>query len=174
MDFYKRLGIVCRAIPKGKVITYGQAALLCGFPKNATLRLQGFLFSVQELLPKSRQNRESTSSYSRCRFIGWLKKLAALPWGADRRSQCAHWLRNDAARNRMTRRCVLLPTFPAVGKSGPPEARSLCRRVYWKKVTVGDKRGTNCPTSALRTSLLPSTHQIFTNSSYFSGFVKIS
>lgn len=23
------------AIPKGKVITYGQAALLCGFPKNA-------------------------------------------------------------------------------------------------------------------------------------------
>ena len=35
MDFYKRLGIVCRAIPKGKVITYGQAALLCGFPKNA-------------------------------------------------------------------------------------------------------------------------------------------
>ena len=35
MDFYKRLGIVCRAIPKGKVLTYGQAALLCGFPKNA-------------------------------------------------------------------------------------------------------------------------------------------
>ena len=35
MDFYKRLGIVCRAIPEGKVITYGQAALLCGFPKNA-------------------------------------------------------------------------------------------------------------------------------------------
>ena len=35
MDFYKRLGIVCRAVPEGKVITYGQAALLCGFPKNA-------------------------------------------------------------------------------------------------------------------------------------------
>ena len=51
------------------------------FPKNATLRLQDFLFSVQELLPKSRQNRESAFSYSRCRFIGWLKKLAALPWG---------------------------------------------------------------------------------------------
>ena len=40
-------------------------------------------------------------------------------------------------------------------KSGPPETRSLCRRAYWKKVTVGDKRRTNCPTSALRTSLLP-------------------
>ena len=35
MDFYKRLGIVCRAVPEGKVITYGQAALLCGFPKNS-------------------------------------------------------------------------------------------------------------------------------------------
>ena len=35
MDFYKRLEIVCRAVPEGKVITYGQAALLCGFPKNA-------------------------------------------------------------------------------------------------------------------------------------------
>ena len=35
MDFYKRLGIVCRSVPEGKVITYGQAALLCGFPKNA-------------------------------------------------------------------------------------------------------------------------------------------
>ena len=28
MDFYKRLGIVCRAVPEGKVITYGQAALV--------------------------------------------------------------------------------------------------------------------------------------------------
>ena len=35
MDFYKRLGIVCNGVPKGKVITYGQAAHLCGFPKNA-------------------------------------------------------------------------------------------------------------------------------------------
>ena len=74
---------------------------------------------MQELLPKSRQNRESPFSYSRCRFIGWLKKLAALPWGTDCHSQCAHWLGNDATRNRMTRRCVLLSTFPAVGKSGP-------------------------------------------------------
>ena len=27
--------IVCREVPEGKVITYGQAALLCGYPKNA-------------------------------------------------------------------------------------------------------------------------------------------
>ena len=55
-------------------------------------------------------------------------------------------------------RRVLLSTFPAGGKSGPPETRSLCRRAYRKKVTVGDKRRTNCPASALRTSLLPPPH----------------
>ena len=34
-DFYKRATIVCRAIPYGKAVTYGQIALLCGRPKNA-------------------------------------------------------------------------------------------------------------------------------------------
>lgn len=35
MDFYRRLGIVLNAVPQGRVITYGQAALLCQKPKNA-------------------------------------------------------------------------------------------------------------------------------------------
>lgn len=35
MDFYKRAGIVCRSIPRGKVASYGQIALLCGKPQNA-------------------------------------------------------------------------------------------------------------------------------------------
>lgn len=34
-DFYKRMSYVCERIPYGKVATYGQIALLCGFPKNA-------------------------------------------------------------------------------------------------------------------------------------------
>lgn len=34
-DFYKRIGIVCREIPAGKVATYGQIALLCGKPRNS-------------------------------------------------------------------------------------------------------------------------------------------
>lgn len=34
-DFYRRIGIVCRHIPEGKVATYGQIALLCGKPKNS-------------------------------------------------------------------------------------------------------------------------------------------
>ncbi len=35
MDFYERVALVCKQIPYGKVATYGQVALLCGFPKNA-------------------------------------------------------------------------------------------------------------------------------------------
>lgn len=35
MDFYRRIGIVCREVPPGKVVTYGQIALLCGKPKNS-------------------------------------------------------------------------------------------------------------------------------------------
>lgn len=35
MDFYQRVAVVCREIPHGKVVTYGQIALLCGKPRNA-------------------------------------------------------------------------------------------------------------------------------------------
>ena len=35
MDFYKRMGLVCRRIPEGRVATYGQIALLCGRPNHA-------------------------------------------------------------------------------------------------------------------------------------------
>lgn len=35
MDFYKRVGVVCRRIPYGAVASYGQIALLCGKPKNS-------------------------------------------------------------------------------------------------------------------------------------------
>lgn len=35
MDFYVRMSLVCSKIPAGRVATYGQIAMLCGFPKNA-------------------------------------------------------------------------------------------------------------------------------------------
>lgn len=35
MDFYRKIAIVCKNIPKGKVATYGQIALLCGAPRHA-------------------------------------------------------------------------------------------------------------------------------------------
>lgn len=35
MDFYQKMGIVCKQIPYGTVATYGQIALLCGKPKNS-------------------------------------------------------------------------------------------------------------------------------------------
>lgn len=35
MNFYQRMYIVCSRIPRGKVATYGQIALLCGSPNNS-------------------------------------------------------------------------------------------------------------------------------------------
>ena len=35
MDIYKRMEIVCRSIPFGRVASYGQVAYLCGVPRNA-------------------------------------------------------------------------------------------------------------------------------------------
>lgn len=35
MDFYKRADLVMKKVPEGKVISYGQIALLCGAPGNA-------------------------------------------------------------------------------------------------------------------------------------------
>lgn len=35
MDFYKRLALVCEKIPRGRVASYGQLALLCGKPQNS-------------------------------------------------------------------------------------------------------------------------------------------
>lgn len=35
MDFYKRMELVCQLIPRGRVATYGQIALLCGKPRNS-------------------------------------------------------------------------------------------------------------------------------------------
>ena len=35
MDFYRKIGIVCRMIPRGRVATYGQIAALCGKRRNA-------------------------------------------------------------------------------------------------------------------------------------------
>ncbi len=35
MDFYEKMAVICKRIPKGRVATYGQIALMCGKPKNA-------------------------------------------------------------------------------------------------------------------------------------------
>lgn len=35
MEFYKRAALVLKRVPKGKIVTYGQIALLCGKPGNS-------------------------------------------------------------------------------------------------------------------------------------------
>ncbi len=66
--------------------------------------------------------------------------------------EVSRFSRHNVAGNRLTRRCVLLPTFPAGGKSGPPEAVP-----YKRKAPVGTKRKParreRIPTTSLRTGL---------------------
>ena len=35
MTFYEKMRLVCLCIPRGKVATYGQIAMLCGKPRNS-------------------------------------------------------------------------------------------------------------------------------------------
>ena len=35
MTFYEKMRLVCLAIPRGRVATYGQIAMLCGAPRNS-------------------------------------------------------------------------------------------------------------------------------------------
>ena len=35
MTFYEKMRLVCLRIPRGKVATYGQIAMLCGKPRNS-------------------------------------------------------------------------------------------------------------------------------------------
>lgn len=54
MDFYQRVAIVCKAIPAGKVATYGQIALLCGCPRNSRQVGYGLNKKMTEDVPAHR------------------------------------------------------------------------------------------------------------------------
>ena len=54
MDFYQRVTMVCQAIPSGKVATYGQIALLCGYPRNSRQVGYGLNKKMTEDVPAHR------------------------------------------------------------------------------------------------------------------------
>lgn len=54
MDFYQKVAIVCKAIPAGKVATYGQIALLCGCPRNSRQVGYGLNKKIKEDIPAHR------------------------------------------------------------------------------------------------------------------------
>lgn len=77
MDFYKRMGAVCRHIPKGMVATYGQIAYLCGKPRNARQVGHGLKFNLAgEQLPAHRVVNSQGVLSGACNFITWdLQKM---------------------------------------------------------------------------------------------------
>lgn len=101
MDFYKRMGIVCRAIPKGRVASYGQIAYLCGRPRNArqvgyglrcglagevpahrVVNAQGELSGAQHFLTKDEQKMLLEQEGVPVRWNGrcWAVPLAGCAW----------------------------------------------------------------------------------------------
>lgn len=46
MDFYKRADLVMKKVPEGRVVSYGQIALLCGVPGNA--RQAGYALRLEK------------------------------------------------------------------------------------------------------------------------------
>ena len=62
--------------------------------------------------------------------------------------EVSRFSRHNVAGNRLTRRCVLLPTFPAGGKSMPPEARSLQKKSTRRNEKENLQRGNGFPRPA--------------------------
>ena len=67
MNFYRRVTLVCRAVPLGRVATYGQIAKLCGRPKCA--RQVGFALN--------RGGRESVPAHRVVNRRGFLSGAVA-------------------------------------------------------------------------------------------------
>ena len=62
--------------------------------------------------------------------------------------EVSRFSRHNVAGNRLTRWCVLLPTFPAGGKSGPPEARTLQKKSTRWSEKENLQRGSGFPRPA--------------------------
>ncbi len=54
MDFYQKMGLVCRRIPEGTVATYGQVALLCQKPRHARQVGHGLKLGLAGKVPAHR------------------------------------------------------------------------------------------------------------------------
>ena len=112
--------------------------------------------SVAESIPFTAHNKQgSCPPKGNPKTIGfWRKPPKRRLWRMKRGGfeEVSRFSRHNVAGNRLTRWCVLLPTFPAGGKSGPPEAVP-----YKRKAPVGTKRKParreRIPTTSLRTGL---------------------
>ena len=62
--------------------------------------------------------------------------------------EVSRFSRHNVTGNRLTRRCVPLPTFPAGGKSGPSEARSLQKKSTRRNEKENLQRGNGFPRPA--------------------------
>ena len=136
--FYSR----CRYIGwlKGVVLLPGESILPSGRTTSFFIWAGAAAGLLLSQFPRHLISNETLEGKGNPKTIGfWRKPPKRRLWRMKRGGfeEVSRFSRHNVAGNRLTRRCVLLPTFPAGGKSGPPEAVP-----YKRKAPVGAKKKT--------------------------------
>ena len=125
--FYSR----CRYIGwlKGVVLLPGESILPSGRTTSFFIWAGAAAGLLLSQFPRHLISNETLEGKGNPKTIGFLAETAEAPPVADEarwfRGSVSRFSRHNVAGNRLTRRCVLLPTFPVAGKSGPPGANNI-------------------------------------------------
>ena len=124
--FYSR----CRYIGwlKGVVLLPGESILPSGRTTSFFIWAGAAAGLLLSQFPRHLISNETLEGKGNPKTIGfWRKPPKRRLWRMKRGGfeEVSRFSRHNVAGNRLTRRCVLLPTFPAVGKSGPPGANNI-------------------------------------------------
>ena len=120
----------CRYIGwlKGVVLLPGESILPSGRTTSFFIWAGAAAGLLLSQFPRHLISNETLEGKGNPKTIGfWRKPPKRRLWRMKRGGfeEVSRFSRHNVAGHRLTRRCVLLPTFPDGGKSGPPEARSL-------------------------------------------------
>jgi len=119
--FYSR----CRYIGwlKGVVLLPGESILPSGRTTSFFIWAGAAAGLLLSQFPRHLISNETLEGKGNPKTIGfWRKPPKRRLWRMKRGGfeEVSRFSRHNVAGNRLTRQCVLLPTFPAAGKSGPP------------------------------------------------------
>lgn len=98
MNFYEKMGCVCRRIPAGRVASYGQIARLCGRPRNARQVGYGLKMDLGGSVPAHRVVNSRGELSGAGHFLTWdLQRALLLAEGVPAVREGGLW-RVDMAR----------------------------------------------------------------------------
>ena len=113
---------------KGVVLLPGESILPSGRTTSFFIWAGAAAGLLLSQFPRHLISNETLEGKGNPKTIGfWRKPPKRRLWRMKRGGfeEVSRFSRHNVAGNRLTRRCVLLPTFPAAGKSGPPGANNI-------------------------------------------------